>query len=263
MSHSRPRVYRSRLAHRIEGDGPNLLLLHGWGITYGVWQNLVPLLRPHFQLTMVELPGNGASPALAPGMPYYSGCADALDELREDLGIDNWAILAYSAGTRAGEAYIQKYAEHVTSAVFLCPINIRRWCYNCITLQWWLERLAPPVANWILSGPRLHFILRVLGFNGRRHEYIAMWQGEIELQVLGNIKPMLYDLPGRGRAPYAIPAARTLFVWGSRDVLSRPPQPVGPNDVVFAATHSAPLLEAPQVAELVLRFLDEGQERAS
>src|SRR6266851_4325242 len=45
------------LPFRVEGSGHPLLLIHGWGVTYTVWQKLVPLLAPHFQLILVELPG--------------------------------------------------------------------------------------------------------------------------------------------------------------------------------------------------------------
>ena len=51
------------LRYRLEGNGATpLLLIHGWGVTYSVWQNLAPLLTPHFQLIMIELPGIGGSP---------------------------------------------------------------------------------------------------------------------------------------------------------------------------------------------------------
>lgn len=263
MIHGRSSVHPAGLAHRVEGTGPPLLLLHGWGVTYPIWQNLLPLLRPYFQLIVVELPGHGASPAPAPNTPYYQGCATALEELRRELGIERWSILAYSVGSRAAEIYLQRYRERVDGAVFLCPISIRRWCHGFFIAQVWVDRLSTPVANWILRGRRLSFILWVLGFNGKRHEYLHMWQEEIERQTIDRITPMLYDLPGLGRAPYHVPPARILFVWGENDVISEPPEEPGPSDLVIPGTHCAPLLEAPRVAEVVLKFLAEGQEKAS
>ena len=43
-----------------EGDC-DLVLLHGWGLNAEVWQNIVPRLRPHFRLHLVDLPGFGRS----------------------------------------------------------------------------------------------------------------------------------------------------------------------------------------------------------
>src|SRR5262249_51663989 len=109
------------LQYRLEGSGQPLLLVHGWGVTYTIWQDMAPLLTPHFQLIMVELPGVGGSEQADPEKPYYQACAEAIEEVRLALGIENWSLLAYSTGTRAAEAYIQRFSEKVSRAVFLCP----------------------------------------------------------------------------------------------------------------------------------------------
>src|SRR5437762_9418345 len=100
------REKRDMLQYRLEGSGQPLLLIHGWGVTYTIWQDLAPLLTPHFELIMIELPGVGGSPQPDPGVPYYPACAEAIEELREALAIDQWTILAYSTGTRVAETYI-------------------------------------------------------------------------------------------------------------------------------------------------------------
>ena len=43
------------------GSGPDLVLVHGWGLSGAVWQGLVPLLEPHFRLHLLDLPGFGHS----------------------------------------------------------------------------------------------------------------------------------------------------------------------------------------------------------
>src|SRR6185437_12924270 len=44
-----------------QGQGPELLLLHGWGLHGGIWDTLVPKLAPHLRITRVDLPGHGRS----------------------------------------------------------------------------------------------------------------------------------------------------------------------------------------------------------
>lgn len=44
-----------------QGNGPDLVLVHGWGLSGAVWQGLVPLLAPHFRLHLLDLPGFGHS----------------------------------------------------------------------------------------------------------------------------------------------------------------------------------------------------------
>lgn len=247
------------LCYRIEGSGVPLLLIHGWGVTYPVWQNLAPLLTPHFQLIMIELPGAGSSPGLNPLQPYYPACAEAIEQLRQELGIEQWAILAYSTGTRVGEAYVQQYPQHVTRAAFLCPIYLKEYCWLGLQLEWWLETARPGLATWILSDWRLYGLVLALGFNWRRHPYTATWINEIELQSMQYLKRMLYELPGRGRMPFQTFLAPTLFVWGSRDALTSRPRRLRPNDVLIPANHSAPMLAASSVTEAVIPFLLEGK----
>ncbi|MCP5300140.1 MAG: pimeloyl-ACP methyl ester esterase BioH [Chromatiaceae bacterium] len=51
-------LYRYRI-----GRGPDLTLVHGWGMNAAVWEPLLPGLSEHFRLTVIELPGHGASPS--------------------------------------------------------------------------------------------------------------------------------------------------------------------------------------------------------
>ncbi|HEY1773248.1 MAG TPA: pimeloyl-ACP methyl ester esterase BioH [Gammaproteobacteria bacterium] len=44
-----------------QGQGPELVLLHGWGLHGGVWDTLMPRLTPHLRVTRLDLPGHGRS----------------------------------------------------------------------------------------------------------------------------------------------------------------------------------------------------------
>ncbi len=46
------------------GQGPDLVLLHGWGMHGGIWQHWLPKLKPRFRVTLIDLPGHGYSDAL-------------------------------------------------------------------------------------------------------------------------------------------------------------------------------------------------------
>lgn len=43
------------------GEGPDLVLIHGWGLHGGIWDNLVPSLASRYRVTRVDLPGHGYS----------------------------------------------------------------------------------------------------------------------------------------------------------------------------------------------------------
>jgi pimeloyl-[acyl-carrier protein] methyl ester esterase len=62
------------LYHRQLGFGPDLVLLHGWGMNAAVWEPLVPGLSERFRLTIIELPGHGDSaPAASADLSEWAG----------------------------------------------------------------------------------------------------------------------------------------------------------------------------------------------
>ncbi|MEI6896531.1 MAG: pimeloyl-ACP methyl ester esterase BioH [Psychromonas sp.] len=53
-----------RLHCHVVGQGPALVLIHGWGVNAAVWEPVVETLSAHFCLYLVDLPGFGESPPL-------------------------------------------------------------------------------------------------------------------------------------------------------------------------------------------------------
>ncbi|WP_045223452.1 pimeloyl-ACP methyl ester esterase BioH [Methyloterricola oryzae] len=48
------------------GAGPDVVMVHGWGMHGGVWRDFAMRLAEHFRITLVDLPGHGRS-GLIPG----------------------------------------------------------------------------------------------------------------------------------------------------------------------------------------------------
>lgn len=46
---------------KVTGNGPALVLLHGWGLHGGIWETILPQLEQHFTIYNVDLPGFGHS----------------------------------------------------------------------------------------------------------------------------------------------------------------------------------------------------------
>jgi len=51
----------SALYHEARGNGPDVVLLHGWSLNLRVWDGLVRELAPRFRLIAIDLPGHGRS----------------------------------------------------------------------------------------------------------------------------------------------------------------------------------------------------------
>ncbi|MFY9327905.1 MAG: alpha/beta fold hydrolase [Georgfuchsia sp.] len=64
------------LATHTSGDGPNLTLVHGWGLGSGALGNIAQALGEHFTVNRVDLPGYGDSPPLE---------ADTIEAVADEL----------------------------------------------------------------------------------------------------------------------------------------------------------------------------------
>lgn len=244
------------LNHRIDGDGPPLLLLHGFGISFNIWTELAPRLLGHFTLVTVELPGIGLSPLPPHSGPYLAAAVDALDSLRASLAIPRWRVLSYSSGTRVAEAYLQSCALRVERAVFLCPAQTSLPKAHGLRAASMLDERRPALGNWILSGWRIRFLIHLLAFNLRPDPRLPAWFAEIASQPVDVLKTTLRSLPDFGARPFDLPAGiPALFIWGREDLISAAPRHPSARDVLIHGTHSAPQTSAQEVGEITLGFL--------
>jgi pimeloyl-ACP methyl ester carboxylesterase len=244
------------LGYEVEGQGPPLLLIHGFGISFHIWAALSSYLRDHFTLIMIELPGIGATPAPASGHPYLDAAADGIEELRQALGFERWRVLSYSSGTRVAEHYLNLHADRVERAVFLCPIQTTRLTAAVLRTAIRMDERFPQVGNWVLSGPRFRFLLNLLGFNLRRNPLSAAWYREITSQRVDMLKETLRTIPRGGASHFRVPSQLPiLFVWGSEDLITASPRKASAGHMLVRGGHSVPQTAAEEVAQGILPFL--------
>ena len=78
------------------GAGPNLVLIHGWGMNGAVWHPLVKKLSKSFTLHLVDLPGMGLSRPIEPF--HLHGIAEKIAErLPANADIVGWSLGAQVA----------------------------------------------------------------------------------------------------------------------------------------------------------------------
>ena len=244
------------LNHKLEGAGHPLLMIHGFGISYPIWEELSPLLRDHFTLIQIELPGIGSSPAPVQKQSYLEAATAGIEQVRTALGIEHWHVLSYSSGTRVGEHYLNCHSDHVDRAVFACPMQISPWKAISLRLAIWLDGLFPRMGTWILSGSRLRYLIDLLGFNSKKNERSVRWFKEIGSQPVEILKETLRSMPDGGARPFRIPDQRALFIWADDDRIVDAPR-LSPHDRMIHANHSAVQTAAPLLAGLIVPFLME------
>jgi pimeloyl-ACP methyl ester carboxylesterase len=241
------------LSYRILGDGPPLLLIHGFGISFNIWKNLLPFLKDDFSLIMIELPGIGNSPPSQGD--YLEYCAREIDCLRVELKIERWHVFSYSSGTRVGERYVLEYADHVISSVYLCPAQTQPYKAFGLKIAKRLDAWFPTFGDWVLSGKRLDFLIRLLGFNLKPGPHAKTWMDEIGSRPVKVLKEIIRTMPGDGGRPFISPPVPHLYIWGTRDLITASPRKPSARHRLINATHSAPVTEPEQVGELAIPFL--------
>ena len=79
-----------------EGVGPDLVLIHGWGMHSGIWKSIYPALISRFRLHLIDLPGHGYNHARE--MP---GTINELGQELLDVAPENAHWLGWSLGGMA------------------------------------------------------------------------------------------------------------------------------------------------------------------
>jgi haloacetate dehalogenase len=95
-----------RIFARVGGDGPPLLLLHGYPQTHVTWHKVAPALAKQFTLVIPDLPGYGWSDVPktdADHTPFTKrAMANVMIEVMEKLGHAQFALAGHDRGGRVG-----------------------------------------------------------------------------------------------------------------------------------------------------------------
>ncbi|WP_295466420.1 alpha/beta hydrolase [uncultured Pseudomonas sp.] len=103
----------------IGGQGPAVLLLHGYPQTHLAWRHIAPVLARDHRVVVPDLPGYGASRQHDDRSRWTKRrVAAALIELMDALGLPRFAVVGHDRGARVGyrlaldhPARIERYAS--------------------------------------------------------------------------------------------------------------------------------------------------------
>jgi pimeloyl-[acyl-carrier protein] methyl ester esterase len=70
-----------KLQIKILGQGPDLVLVHGWAMNSGIWGGVVDALVAEFRLHLVDLPGHGVNRHIPLSLDLNAVAAQILSEL--------------------------------------------------------------------------------------------------------------------------------------------------------------------------------------
>ena len=105
------------------GDGPPVLLLHGYPQTHAMWHKVAPQLAREYTVICADLRGYGDSskPRGVPGHANYSKRAMARDmaEVMAELGYLGFHVVGHDRGGRVAHRLARDYPKRVRSLTVL------------------------------------------------------------------------------------------------------------------------------------------------
>jgi haloalkane dehalogenase len=90
------------VAYVDEGQGPPLLLLHGWPMSSFLYRAITPVLAEHHRVVVPDLPGFGASSKPVDREYSFELFATVLDAVVERLGLDDPGLVVHDLGGPIG-----------------------------------------------------------------------------------------------------------------------------------------------------------------
>ena len=170
--------------YRIKGDGPPLVLLHGYPQTSAMWHGVAPQLAETYQVICPDLRGYGRSlkPATTPDHAPYSKRAMAGDvvALMSHLGHDRFLIGAHDRGGRVAHRLAADHPEKVIgfSVLDIAPTRemYREADSSFAHAYWhwyWLTLDAPFPETLIGADPDFYLLKKCGGMGNNSMEHFV------------------------------------------------------------------------------------------
>jgi pimeloyl-ACP methyl ester carboxylesterase len=112
VAHHTAQVNGTRLHYVTAGEGPPVMLLHGWPQTWYEWRHVIDLLADEYQVVAPDLRGFGYSAKPAAGYDAGTIAAD-LAALADHLGLRDVTVLGHDWGAVFGYVYAAKTPSQV------------------------------------------------------------------------------------------------------------------------------------------------------
>ncbi|MFL5261535.1 MAG: alpha/beta fold hydrolase [Anaeromyxobacteraceae bacterium] len=193
------------------GDGPAVLLLHGYPATRRLWARVAPaLVDAGHRVLAPDLVGYGESDA-APGVRLdMASQARWLFGLLDALGVGRAVVVAHDVGSAAAQIMVATAPERVRALAVLDGVYGGEWAMEAIaSIQAWdpadARRLAPVLVRRLARGTALR-------------EILAAYEGEAGglrlIRAARDLDPRQTEHLGEALRRSGVPA---LVLWGERD----------------------------------------------
>jgi pimeloyl-ACP methyl ester carboxylesterase len=107
------------------GDGPTLVLLHGFAASKEVWLPMAKIMTPHFHLVIPDLPGWGESSRDAGASYNIDAQAARLAGFVQALGLRRFVLVGHSMGGAIAGVYAAAHPENVNELALVDAFGLK------------------------------------------------------------------------------------------------------------------------------------------
>ncbi|WP_022728120.1 alpha/beta fold hydrolase [Fodinicurvata sediminis] len=185
---SHPRQLSRRFASSLgevawdsEGDGPDLLLVHGTPTSSVIWRPVIDRLKTRFRLTWLDLPGYGASQKFSGQEVRLRAFARVVREFCREVGLTRPHLVGHDFGAAAVLGAHLVEGQEVASLVVADGVVLNPWGTEFSLHVSRHESVFAAVPEYVhLAQLRAHLATAVTRPLGRETEagLLAPWSGE-------------------------------------------------------------------------------------
>ncbi|MEO8764321.1 MAG: alpha/beta hydrolase [Ginsengibacter sp.] len=153
FTHKYTKVNGIKIHYVTGGKGDLLLLIHGFGQNWFMWNRLMPALSKHFTIIAPDLPGVGESGKPKDGYDKKALAKD-IHGLVSKLGYTNINLVGHDVGLMVAYAYAAQFSSEVKKIALLDALlpGVEPVWSDLYNRLWWFGFFARPVAGELVSG---------------------------------------------------------------------------------------------------------------
>ncbi len=112
---------RDSFGQRPGGDGPAIIMLHGFAASLHTWEPWATALSDRYRIIRYDLPGFGLSPPNEDGDYSLARDVDQLGAVMDALGLDRATLIGNSMGGKVAWHFAARFPARVEKLVLISP----------------------------------------------------------------------------------------------------------------------------------------------
>ncbi|MBV8255273.1 MAG: alpha/beta hydrolase [Chitinophaga sp.] len=159
FKHASAVVNGVRIHYVIGGQGEPLLLIHGFGQNWYMWNRLLPEFSKHFTVIAPDLRGVGESDKPATGYDKKTMATD-VHELMKKLGYNSVNLAGHDIGLMVAYAYAAQFGNEVKKLALMDALlpGVEPVWSQVRAHAWWFGFYAWPASGELVAGREQLFL---------------------------------------------------------------------------------------------------------